>query len=225
MLTNRQHLRRDVTAEVQQRLLSGQLPIGRINESQLAEELGVSRTPLREALLVLEQRGLLASAMGRGFLLLPLNREEASELYPLLGALEPLAVRLGMRGLQAQAGALHALLDAMLAAGDHDTLLARSRQWSALIAAACPNRRLVAMLDDLHRLAARYERAALEHGFPVADAMAKHRAIADAIGKGDAGRAATLVAETCEDCLAALLRWLPSAPRQLPRGLKHRSTT
>ena len=49
---------------------------GRINESALAEELGISRTPLREALLVMEQRGMLETTLGRGFNVRALCREK-----------------------------------------------------------------------------------------------------------------------------------------------------
>src|SRR5208283_2722495 len=64
----------------------------RINDSALATELGVSRTPVREALIQLETEGLLACDPNRGFFLPPLRPEEARELYPILWSLEQLAV-------------------------------------------------------------------------------------------------------------------------------------
>lgn len=214
MIEPRQHLRRDVTTEVQQRLLAGDLPVGRINESRLAEELGVSRTPLREALVVMEQRGLLDSAMGRGFLLLPLNREEAQELYPLLAVLEPMAVRLGAQLLVTRAAELDQLLDAMTRASDLEALLRLSARWSTVLVEACPNRRLAHMLRDLHRLSARYERATLNRGFAVADALEKHRRIVAALAIADSETAGALIAQSWNDCLQSLLSWLEPAPTE-----------
>lgn len=223
MLTHRTHLRRDITAEVQERLLSGALPVGRINESTLSAELGVSRTPLREALLVMEQRGLLQSAMGRGFLLQPLNREEASELYALLAVLQPMAVRLGIAKLQKQARKLDALLDAMAAGADHAELLELSARWGVILVECCPNRRLAGYLLDLLRLSARYERANLAQGFPVADALDTHRRIVATIAEGDGESAACQIAATWDSCLAALLRWLPAAPKAATTARRRRS--
>lgn len=222
MIRDRQPLRRDVTTEVLQRLLAGQLPVGRINESALADDVGVSRTPLREALVVLEQRGLIDSAMGRGFLVRPLNREEASELYALLAVLEPMALRVSATALRSQAPVMHGLLDAMSLAYDPERVLELSSQWSQLLVTACPNRKLRSILEDLHRLSARYERATLEHGFAVEDALGKHRAIVNALESSDVERACALVADTWGDCLASLLTWLePAAPT--PSRRKNRS--
>jgi DNA-binding GntR family transcriptional regulator len=80
-------------------IVSGRLPPGaRIAEGPLAETLGVSRTPVREALQRLRQEGLLIEVGGgsglRGRLAVaPLQRERMEELYALAGAIEALAVR------------------------------------------------------------------------------------------------------------------------------------
>ena len=64
-----------------------------VASASLARELGVSRTPLREALIGLADRGLLVSAPGRGFLVPPFDPDEARRLYPLVAELEALALR------------------------------------------------------------------------------------------------------------------------------------
>ena len=80
-------------------IVHGRLPPGaRIAEGPLAEMLGVSRTPVREALQRLRQEGLLIEVGGgsglRGRLAVaPLQREQMEELYALAGAIEALAVR------------------------------------------------------------------------------------------------------------------------------------
>lgn len=69
------------------------LPGDAVTEAGLSRSLQVSRTPVREALLRLEAEGVLQSALARGFTIRPLIGREAAELYPILAALEGLAVR------------------------------------------------------------------------------------------------------------------------------------
>lgn len=211
MLTDRTHLRIDVLAEVTARWTDGRLPPGRINESALAEELGISRTPLREALLVMEQRGMLDASLGRGFSVRPLCREEAEDLYPLLAVLEPMALRLGFAAARADAPALRDLLERMATSTDTSELQRLSMQWSQRLLGGCANRRLKRMLADLYRHAARYEFATLARGFPVGDAIVQHQAIVDAIASGDVELAASRLGATWQRCLDALLAWLPTA--------------
>src|SRR5262249_61557595 len=82
-------LREDVHAALRARIVEGQFPPGsRLQDVQLAGELGVSRTPIREALLRLAGEGLVESDPNRGFLVAPLRREEILETYPVVWALE-----------------------------------------------------------------------------------------------------------------------------------------
>ena len=91
----RQNLSSQALEEIRRLILEGNLaPGGPIVESGLAADLGVSRTPLREALHSLEREGLVTSEPGRGFLVAQLVAREAQELYPLRALLEPLALRL-----------------------------------------------------------------------------------------------------------------------------------
>lgn len=74
--------------------MSGELEPGtQVNELAICEELGVSRTPLREALLRLEFEGFVDSQPGKGFIVTPLSAETAFELHSVVGLLEGLAVR------------------------------------------------------------------------------------------------------------------------------------
>ena len=119
-------LRSDLLEQVTARVLDRRLAAGaRVNEVHLARELGVSRTPLREALIGLADRGLLVSAPGRGFLVPPFDPDEARRLYPLVAELEALALRwtspVELAGLP---DALDAVADEMALAdrGDLSTL-------------------------------------------------------------------------------------------------------
>ncbi|MCT8000393.1 GntR family transcriptional regulator [Sphingomonas sanguinis] len=75
---------------IRERIISGDLPEEQpIRQDALANELGVSKIPLREALARLEQEGLLTSQANRGFFVRSLGAGEAEEIYELRLALEP----------------------------------------------------------------------------------------------------------------------------------------
>lgn len=82
-------LRSTLGDELLRRIITGALAPGTlVNETHLARELGVSQTPVREAMLSLEGTGLLRTEPRRGFRVTALSIEEASELYALVGHLE-----------------------------------------------------------------------------------------------------------------------------------------
>lgn len=86
-----------VATELRHRVLGGQYRPGqRLSEAALAQELGVSRPPLREAMRLLQQEGLLMSEPRRGMFVPPLMPEDVREIYSLRSALENLAIDLAM---------------------------------------------------------------------------------------------------------------------------------
>jgi DNA-binding GntR family transcriptional regulator len=211
MLTQRAPLRSDVLDALFDRWIDGRLPPGRVNESALSEELGISRTPLREALLMMEQRGLLDSSLGRGFSVRPLSREEAGELYPLLSELEPIAIRFTGTALSTAVPELRARLQEMATTSDANALRRLSAAWGQAMIRPCPNSRLRTMIESLHRHAARYEYATLSRGVAIEPVLDTHQGIVDAIERGDIDIAADAVGATWRDCLKMLLEWLPAA--------------
>ncbi len=94
-MISRAPLRDEVCRQILDRIHRGDLPPGsRVRDSDLASQLGVSRTPIREALLHLARDGVLETAMGRGFRVRPIDAAELREVGDILGALESLALRL-----------------------------------------------------------------------------------------------------------------------------------
>lgn len=90
----RQPLRPSVYDAIKQRILSNRLrPGAKLTHQQLAEELNVSRTPVREALERLFQEGFVKHEPYRGFTVAEITRQEAFELYQMREALESFAVR------------------------------------------------------------------------------------------------------------------------------------
>src|SRR3954467_9053025 len=92
-MSERPHLRSSLREGIRDMIVRQELLPGRsIGEVALSRKLGVSRTPVREALLALEQDGLVRSRHGRGFTVVPLTRQEAADTYPIIWSLERLAI-------------------------------------------------------------------------------------------------------------------------------------
>ncbi len=86
-------LKENVTGILRQLIVEGTLPPGaEFNQAQIAEQLGVSRGPIREAIGQLEQEGLLQSVPYKGVVVTPLTRQYVEELYSVRTALELLAL-------------------------------------------------------------------------------------------------------------------------------------
>ena len=95
LLLQREPLRDVIGRKLTEAIVYGELGAGeRIPLVSTAERLGVSMTPLRESLVQLERDGLVAGDPGRGYSVAPLTAAELEEIYPLIGALEGLAVEL-----------------------------------------------------------------------------------------------------------------------------------
>src|SRR5208282_1828890 len=190
----RHSLRQQVYSSLLGMLLDGRWQHNsRINDSALAAGLGVSRTPVREALIQLETEGLLACDPNRGFFLPPLRPEDARELYPILWSLEQLAMflsagdsaelrkRLEQAGLRAGASA------------DSAAALKRDRAWHAALVEASGNTRLIELAGRIEALSRRYA-ATLPRDSPIAERRERdHAQIAEALATDQPARAFALL--------------------------------
>ena len=94
----RQRAREVVVERLREWIVYGVLAPGEvIRDSEIAGTLGVSRTPVREALLQLEREGLIESVPGRWTRVAPIDLSHAERLYPVLATLESLSARLAAR--------------------------------------------------------------------------------------------------------------------------------
>lgn len=176
-------------------ILTGALPPGdRLVETQLAEWLQVSRTPLREALRQLQQDGLVTADVSGGLRVTTITAADAQELYDCRLALESLAV----------AGACVYATDEQLkaisacvvkaegaTANSHGSLapehlLDVDYQFHHLIAESSGNRRLVSLLDTLFDAMALLRIQTLQKNPNVLDIRLEHRQIYEAILVRDA---------------------------------------
>jgi DNA-binding GntR family transcriptional regulator len=187
-----------VHARLRAAILSGEIPEGAVtSQATLAERFGVGRTPLREALRMLQREGLVISQPNHRVRIAELSSEDAEELYIMRIALEAVAIRVTVPVLT---GADLAELDGLMAQMDHYMKLRDHvghrephRQFHyRLVYAAGP--RVSEQIDELFDHGERYRRR-----FGAADSWgarrAEHQAILDAVGAGDREAAADLLAD------------------------------
>jgi DNA-binding GntR family transcriptional regulator len=188
MAIERKNLRSQVRDELLTRMRAGDVQPGEgINEVQLAAELGVSRTPLREALIALESEGQIESQNGKGFRFVPLSKGEFEELAPILSALEALALRLSPATDLIAIGERLTVLSAAFRdeVVEHGLVIAKDEEWHGLMVSACPNRRLVAMIEATRDAFHRYESLLVPSDVMVERVAAEHAEIARALASGD----------------------------------------
>lgn len=221
-------LRGEVTRIVREALLRGDLEPGSgIHESQLADSLGVSRTPLREALLALEREGFLRSEPGRGFFVAPLTRADAEEIYPLLWTLEGLALHatppLSATRLDALEKINRKLADS---ARDPEEALRLDRRWHETLLADCRSRRALQLIESLRDQAGRYEYAFMKHSGSIILSVEQHRELLEALRAERKGTALGILERNWRISLQFLIPWLSRSERPTvkPRGARGRRT-
>jgi DNA-binding GntR family transcriptional regulator len=186
-----------VYRRVREAILEAELPPGEImSQVALAEELGVSRTPLREALRMLQAEGLVEARTNRRVRVAPISPSDLEELYSLRVVLEAQALRIAVPRMSQE----HiARLEGSIAEMAHFAQQRDMRRW--LIPHAEYHRQLTrlagerfeALLSQLFDHAERYRRLHLGRG-PSAWATADHREILDAVKLGEAQTAAAMLA-------------------------------
>lgn len=148
---------RAVYAELRRRILTGELAPGlTVNQESVAAKLGVSITPLREALRRLEMEGLVRLEAHRNVIVPPLTREELVELYVIRIELDPLAARLAAESASEAEIASIVRLSNQKAARDPVVQLELNRAFHKAIYSACGNAALITILDQLWDRTDRY---------------------------------------------------------------------
>ena len=180
-----------------------------INESELSAALGVSRTPLREALLGLEREGFLTSEAGRGFFVLPLTLRDAEDLYPILWTLEAEALAASGPIGRERIAELRAINRELKRSGTNATEALRlDRMWHDTLLRACGNARLLAMIETLKDQARRYEVAYMEDSGRVILSTRQHEEIVGSLERGDLAGARTELERNWRVSLEFLTPWL-----------------
>ncbi len=184
-------------------------PNERVRDVDIAARFGVSRTPVREALQRLEGDGLVETAPNRWTKISAVNVDDAVSIYPVLGALEALAIRLADADIEPAdlselidanerlARALHS--NGAVRASEEDVSFHRVLIWRGR------NAELTRILDDLKVRLRRIEIAYFNLSLVAERSVEEHKAIIDALERGDVEAAAHAVEQNWRGGLQRLL--------------------
>jgi DNA-binding GntR family transcriptional regulator len=193
-------------------------PGQRMREAELAAWLGISRTPVRDALKQLESDGLLVAAPRRGLAIAELDQQQVSEIYALREILEGLAARLAARHASgAEVATLRDLVDRHAEAADAEaeTHAQINRHFHQLIYRAARNRYLLGVLESLESSLALLPGTTYSAPGRNAEALQEHREILEAIERHEADRAESAARTHIQAAERIRLRML-AGPRDAP---------
>ncbi len=201
-------LYQQVAERLRARILAHELAPGSwIDEQALAAELGISRTPLREALKVLAAEGLVAMKLRRGAYVAEVSPRDLAEVFHLLGVLEgdaaaAVAAAASDGGL-AELAAIHAEIEA--ATGDRDAFFAANERFHVRLLELADNRWRSQIVADLRRVMKLNRHQSLQREGRISASLQEHRGILGALQARDPVRAETLMREhIAQGQLAAL---------------------
>lgn len=181
-----------VHATLRDRIAEGiLLPGTRLREVELAKALGVSRTPVREALKRLESDGLMSYQAGRGAIVTELTPSQANELYELRAILEGAAARFAAQhASNVEIEALQRILEQQRKASDDPAEQAKlNRRFHKAIYDMAHNRYLLDVLIKAQDYLVLLRRTAYLMPGRAGTAHEEHRAVVDAIAKRDSDAA------------------------------------
>jgi len=182
-------LYQEVAELLRQRIFKRELEPGSwIDEMKLAEEYGISRTPLREALKVLAAEGLVTMKVRRGAYVTEVSETDLADVYHLLSLLESDAAGVvAQRATDAQLKelqVLHKELEA--AAGNRDKFFAVNERFHMRLLQIAGNRWRDQMVADLRKVMKLNRHQSLLKSGRIEDSLREHRAVMEALTKRDA---------------------------------------
>lgn len=189
-----------VASALREAILDGALTPGTwLREAEVAREMNVSRTPVRDAFRILAAEGLVSINANQGAVVTQMTAEDVVELYVMRETLEMLAAKLAARrGAQQCLEAFADLIPKMREIGEQGRIQELSKlnfDFHAVILAAAGNRYLDRALTQIQNAARRFPDPTLGLPGRVEESIGEHVTLADAISTGDAETAERLAGE------------------------------
>lgn len=219
-VNNHSNLSESVYEMIKLRLLGGQLASGtRLIEKVVAAQLGVSRTPVREALSKLEEEGLVEIISHHGTLVADISSKDIEEIYQIREALESLAVKLALPHLSSrklqELARLHEDCRHFLEKGDLYPFIKVDKACHNLLVRLSNNKRLIHLMGNLND----QTRLGRPEPFSIPGraekALEEHLIIIEAILEGDVRRAEDLVKQHNRNAKDNVLRCLKMQEKKL----------
>jgi len=188
----------EVAELLRQRIFKRELEPGSwIDEVKIAQEYGISRTPLREALKVLAAEGLVTMKVRRGAYVTEVSDKDLADVYHLLSLLESdaagVVARTATDAQLKELQALHAKLEAAVA--DRDRFFAINERFHMRLLEIAGNRWRDQMVADLRKVMKLNRHNSLLKQGRIQESLAEHAAIVDALVRRDAKAAARRMQE------------------------------
>ena len=162
-----QSLSTQVFKKLEQAILTNELKTGdSLNELKISSQLGVSRTPVREAIKQLEYEGLVKTVLNKGAVVVGISEKDIEDIYTIRGYLEQLAVRLAIKSLDLAAH----LLDS---------------DFHAMLYEMSDSRPLTQTLTSFHNYIQRAREMSFQSRGRAEESIREHRAIVDAMERRD----------------------------------------
>ena len=209
-LDNYKPLREIVFESLREAIINGVLKPGeRLMEVQLAEEMGVSRTPVREAIRKLELEGFVIMVARKGAYVAGISMKDVADVFEIRAALEGLAASLAAERItDEEKEEMERLLvrkAACVEAGDYDSLTEIDTQFHELLYKASRNERLMQIISNLREQINRFRMVSLAFPGRGREALEEHKKMAEAIAERNAALAQALAQEHIENAENALL--------------------
>ena len=186
-------------------------PGERLMEVQLADELGISRTPVREAIRKLEQEGYVIMMPRRGTYVSSVSVKDVKEIFEIRSALETLAAELATLRIEPdeliKLRALLTEIEGHIEREDSmDKIVATDVEFHGLLYQVSRNERLVAIISNLMEQLARFRTLSMSYPGRLKETLAEHRAMVEAIAAGDVEAARDAAERHMEQAEATLLK-------------------
>ena len=189
IIKNTKSIRQKIYGHLREQLLNGEIPPHQhLVETKIAKEVGISRTPIREALHSLELEGLIESIPRVGYVVKPISEDEVEEICEIRAAIEGVGARWAMEK------APHKLIEdlrqnilvseEMVAQGNPKAFVELDAQFHEIIAGLSGSRRLQELGQTLRRHMLRYRIQSIYLTENVLRAIEGHKGILEAIEKG-----------------------------------------
>lgn len=203
---------RDVVVEsIRQAIISGQFPPGmRLMELQLAEEKGVSRTPVREAIRKMELEGLVVMIPRRGAYVADISIKDINEVYEVRTALDVLSAGLAAERIdKSEIQEMRELLAeeaALVEARDYPKIIDNDTAFHDVIYRASGNTRCMNIISNLREQITAIRGRSMPYPGRVEIMLKEHRAIFGAIAAGKVEKAQEAVRTHMENAEQTLLK-------------------
>ena len=213
-LPNRRPVHELIADSLRLTIMAGHhLPGERLNQEELASFYGVSRMPVREALLKLQGEELVVSIPHKGFAVAELSVEEVEDIFSIRIMLEGLATRLAIPNMTAQRLARIAEnLQRQQEYGENiDARLELNREFHGTIYEAAKRPRLVALVTNLRNIVEAYSRIYTSAEGRASATLSEHRRIFEACRQGQAELGEKLAQEHLRNIVDILVPKLKSS--------------